>query len=116
MLIRCYVSLVLPTCLYLLVIFSGHTLSWSVMLKLAHSMMKGLSYLHDELNLPNGSRSLAHRDIKSKNVLIKDDMTAAIADFGLAEYFKDGRVDGTHAQVDERFVLTLNFIHFDFIF
>lgn len=75
-------------------------MTWSVMLKLAHSMMKGLAYLHDELILPDGHRSsLAHRDIKSKNILIKDDMTAAIADFGLAQYFKDGNIDETHAQV-----------------
>lgn len=63
-------------------------------------MMKGLAYLHDEFILPNGQRrSLAHRDIKSKNILIKDDMTAAVADFGLAQCFTDGQVDESHAQV-----------------
>lgn len=79
---------------------AGHTLSWPVMLKLAHSMMQGLAYLHDGLILSDGERSsLAHRDIKSKNILIQDDMTAAIADFGLAQYFRDGHVDDSQAQV-----------------
>ncbi|KAF6020888.1 ACVR2B [Bugula neritina] len=77
----------------------GNVLTWPVMLKLAHSMMNGLAYLHDEVALPGGERrSLAHRDIKSKNIMIKNDMTAAIADFGLALCFKDGNVNEVDAQ------------------
>jgi activin receptor type-2B len=44
--------------------------------------------------------SIAHRDFKSKNVLIKSDMTACIADFGLALVFEPGKAVGdAHGQV-----------------
>lgn len=41
-----------------------------------------------------------HRDIKSKNVLLKTNLTACIADFGLALRFEAGKSAGdTHGQV-----------------
>ena len=41
-----------------------------------------------------------HRDIKSKNVLIKSNLSACIADFGLALKFDTGKSAGdTHGQV-----------------
>lgn len=47
--------------------------------------------------------SIAHRDFKSKNVLLKNDMTACIADFGLAIIFEAGKSCGdTHGQVGTR--------------
>lgn len=40
------------------------------------------------------------RDIKSKNVLLKNNLTACIADFGLALQFEAGKSAGdTHGQV-----------------
>lgn len=40
------------------------------------------------------------RDIKSKNVLLKSNLTACIADFGLALQFEAGKSAGdTHGQV-----------------
>ena len=78
----------------------GHVLSWADMLKLAHSMMRGLSFLHDEVIVADGHKyTLAHRDIKSKNILIKQNMTAAIADFGLAQVFSHGSVNESSVQV-----------------
>ena len=48
--------------------------------------------------------SIAHRDFKSKNVLIKSDMTACIADFGLALVFEPGKAVGdAHGQVTKKF-------------
>ncbi len=50
-------------------------------------MVSGLAHLHQELP-PRGTLdkkvAVAHRDFKSKNVLLKDDLTACIGDFGLA--------------------------------
>lgn len=70
------------------------------MLKIAHSMMKGLAFLHDEVYAADGHKhTMAHRDIKSKNILIKENMTAAIADFGLTQVFSDGCVNESSVQV-----------------
>lgn len=63
------------------------------MLKISHGLMSGLSYLHDDIRLSSGHYkcSIAHRDLKSKNILIKSDFTTAvIADFGLAMCFENG--------------------------
>ncbi|OAD56234.1 Activin receptor type-2B [Eufriesea mexicana] len=47
--------------------------------------------------------AVAHRDFKSKNVLLKTDMSACIADFGLALIFHPGKPCGdTHGQVGTR--------------
>lgn len=41
-----------------------------------------------------------NRDFKSKNVLLKSDLTAVLADFGLAVRFEPGKPPGdTHGQV-----------------
>ena len=40
-----------------------------------------MAFLHDESDT---KPAIAHRDFKSKNVLVKDDFTACISDFGLA--------------------------------
>ena len=48
---------------------------------LAESAACGLAYLHgDDVN----KSPIAHRDLKSKNILVKSDLTCVISDFGLA--------------------------------
>ena len=53
-------------------------------MKLILSACRGITYLHTEMYGTQGKPSIAHRDIKSKNILVKNDDTCCIADFGLA--------------------------------
>uniref|UniRef100_A0A8C4R2L8 Serine/threonine-protein kinase receptor n=1 Tax=Eptatretus burgeri TaxID=7764 RepID=A0A8C4R2L8_EPTBU len=81
----------------------GHVLSWPEVCRTVESTARGLAYLHDELPGKKGGVHkpvIAHRDFKSKNVLLKPDLTAVIADFGLAMKFGPGSCPGeTHGQV-----------------
>lgn len=83
-----------------------HTVSWQDLCKISESMARGLAHLHEEIL---GTRSddlkpaIAHRDFKSKNVLLKSDLTACVADFGLALRFTPGQPCGdVHGQVGTR--------------
>lgn len=83
----------------------SNTVTWPELCKIAESMARGLMHLHEEIFLKNDGikPAIAHRDFKSKNVLLKDDLTACIADFGLALIFKPGAPCGdTHGQVGTR--------------
>jgi activin receptor type-2B len=84
----------------------SHTVSWQDLCKISESMARGLMHLHEEIP---GTRTdelkpaIAHRDFKSKNVLLKSDMTACVADFGLALRFNPGQPCGdVHGQVGTR--------------
>ena len=56
--------------------------------RLALTAAQGLSHLHTEIFGTKGKPAIAHRDIKTKNILVKRDGSCAIADFGLAvRYF-----------------------------
>ncbi|KAM9249956.1 activin receptor type-1C isoform 2-T2 [Dugong dugon] len=54
------------------------------MIRLALSIASGLAHLHMEIVGTQGKPAIAHRDIKSKNILVKNCETCAIADLGLA--------------------------------
>lgn len=84
----------------------AHLVSWGEVLKIGESIARGLTHLHEELpasKLEAYKPALAHRDFKSKNVLLKADMTACVADFGLALAFPRGSSPGeAHGQVGTR--------------
>ncbi|XP_041699471.1 activin receptor type-1C-like [Coregonus clupeaformis] len=61
-----------------------YTLSVDGMIVLALSITSGLAHLHMEIIGTQGKPAIAHRDIKSKNILVKKNGTAVIADLGLA--------------------------------
>ncbi|CAG0888452.1 unnamed protein product [Cyprideis torosa] len=61
------------------------TVSSRVMFELAVSIVTGLTHLHEEINGIQGKPAIAHRDLKSKNILVRSDgKSCAIADLGLA--------------------------------
>jgi len=84
----------------------GNIINWEDLVKISLSMARGLAHLHGEFS--SGADcgvkpAIAHRDFKSKNVLIKSDMTACIGDFGLALQFRPNEnVGDTHGQVGTR--------------
>ena len=76
-------------------------LSWEDLCTIALGMACGLNYLHEEVQ--HGKPAIAHRDVKSKNILIKSDLTPCLADFGLALVFERGQPIGdTYPQVGTR--------------
>ena len=78
-------------------------ISWENLFHMARGMALGMAYLHVEI--PKIKPSIAHRDIKSKNILVKNNLTCCISDFGLSLKFddKDGPGD-THGQVNLYFL------------
>nr|XP_023912619.1 cysteine-rich receptor-like protein kinase 3 [Quercus suber] len=59
-------------------------LRWEVRYKIILGTAEGLAYLHEELET-----RIIHRDIKLSNILLEEDFTAKIADFGLARLFPE---------------------------
>ena len=66
---------------------TGNVLDHEMAIKLALTSAQGISHLHTEIFGTKGKPAIAHRDIKTKNILVKRDGTCAIADFGLAVRF-----------------------------
>ncbi|KAK6920811.1 Protein kinase domain [Dillenia turbinata] len=60
------------------------TLSWNARLKIAHGSARGLAYLHHDC-FPR----VVHRDIKSSNILLDENLEPHVADFGLAKLLVD---------------------------
>ena len=63
-------------------------LRWEVRYKIILGTAEGLAYLHEESKL-----RIIHRDIKLSNILLDEDLTPEITDFGLARLFPE---DKTH--------------------
>ncbi|CAF4331692.1 unnamed protein product, partial [Adineta steineri] len=53
----------------------NHTITVPIMIKMMHSIVSGLFHLHTPIDSARGKVSLAHRDLKTKNILVKQDLS-----------------------------------------
>ncbi|XP_034029768.1 TGF-beta receptor type-2-like [Thalassophryne amazonica] len=62
-----------------------HVISWGELQLLGSSLARGVAHLHSD-HLPCGRPKvpIVHRDLKSSNILVKNDVTCCLCDFGLA--------------------------------
>ncbi|MCD7447356.1 hypothetical protein HAX54_027832 [Datura stramonium] len=81
-------------------LFKDSRLSWSKRVQVAIDTAKGLCYLHEEC-----STQIIRCDIKPQNVLLDENLTAKIADFGMAKLLRKDqtrtttRIRGTRGYV-----------------
>ena len=61
-----------------------HSFDYRILYRLSFSAISGLSYIHRVIYGSRGKPSIAHRDVKSKNILVKENLQCCIADLGLA--------------------------------
>ncbi|XP_021752600.1 wall-associated receptor kinase 1-like [Chenopodium quinoa] len=82
-------------------------LTWNTRLKIALEVANVLSYLHTTISTP-----IIHRDIKSMNILLDDNYTAKVADFGASRLVPEDKgqiatmVQGTWGYLDPEYMQT----------
>ncbi|KAI4374377.1 hypothetical protein MLD38_012381 [Melastoma candidum] len=86
---------------------SNGPLDWDGRMKIAMGAARGLAYLHEDSN-----PRVIHRDFKASNVLLEEDFTPKVSDFGLAREATEGsqhistRVMGTFGYVAPEYAMT----------
>lgn len=84
------------------------SMGWEQRLKVARQTAEALAYLHTAAFPP-----ILHRDVKSANILLDDNLDAKVADFGVSRLVPDGvehvstAVQGTIGYLDPEYFQTL---------
>ncbi|PWA80173.1 Helicase, C-terminal [Artemisia annua] len=87
------------------------SLTWIKRLKICLGAARGVNYLHNPMKPFN---SVIHRDIKSANILLDENWTAKVSDFGLSKFgpgndphsYLVSNVVGTHGYCDPVYMET----------
>jgi serine/threonine protein kinase len=69
-------------------------LDWNTRYKIIKGACEGLKYLHEGFKEP-----IYHLDLKPDNILLDDNMTPKLADFGLSKLFGEEQTRVTHSPV-----------------
>ncbi|XP_047339203.1 probable LRR receptor-like serine/threonine-protein kinase At4g29180 [Impatiens glandulifera] len=85
-------------------------LSWEMRIRIAIDAAQGLEYLHHGCKPP-----IVHRDVKSANILLSENMDAKIADFGLSKAIPSEEIThvatvvmGTRGYLDPEYYIMQN--------
>ncbi|GMI72761.1 cysteine-rich RLK (RECEPTOR-like protein kinase) 25 [Hibiscus trionum] len=82
-------------------------LNWSLRCKIIKGIARGLLYLHSDSRL-----KIIHRDLKAGNILLDEDMTPKISDFGMAKLVDENeslqhtkRIVGTYGYMSPEYAM-----------
>lgn len=78
-----------------------NTVSFQIYCRMAISVARGLSHLHTKIQKGDKTKMcICHRDLNSRNILVKSDLSCCLCDFGFAM-----KVNGSHYEHEGEMVL-----------